>query len=101
MGDLVEGKRDGEWGHLGRIVHHDTSAESRGRFKDTYDVHFGEMVSFTLADGSVDTRRDHDFEIGMRRSELRAQQETGGVLIIDDAHQLDPSSDKGGRQALY
>ena len=64
-------------------------------------MHFGEMVSFTLADGSVDTRRDHDFEIGMRRSELRAQQETGGVLIIDDAHQLDPSSDKGGRQARH
>ena len=39
-------------------------------------MHFGEMVSFTLADGSVVTRRDHDFEIGMRRSELRAQQET-------------------------
>ena len=59
------------------------------------------MVSFTLADGSVDTRRDNDFEIAVRRKDLRAQQEKGGVLFIDDAHQLDPAGEKPARQVLY
>lgn len=36
VGDAVEARREGAWGHFGRIVHHDTSDESRPQFKDTY-----------------------------------------------------------------
>ena len=103
VGDLVEAKRNGKWGHFGRIVHHDTSevGDARPQFRDTYDVHFGKMVEFTLSNGSVVTRRDHDFDIGVRRKDLRVSDETGGVLIVDDAHQLEPANEKGARQVLY
>ena len=98
VGDTVEVKRNGKWGHFGRIVHHDTSESARPQFKDTYDIHFGRMLKFELADGSTVTRRDHDFDIGVRRKDIRVPDETGGVLFIDDAHQLEPGSDKAARQ---
>ena len=59
------------------------------------------MVKFPLLNGSTVTRRDHDFEIGVRRKDIRMPDDTGGVLIIDDAHQLDPSNEKAARQVLY
>ena len=86
---------------MGRIVHHDTSESARPRFKDTYDVHFGKMLTFTLANGTTVTRRDNDFEVGVRRKDMRGTGETGGVLVIDDAHQLDPAQEKAARQVLY
>ena len=101
VGDTVEARRNGEWGAVGRIVHHDTSENARPQWKDTYDVHFGGMVKLELADGTVVTRRDNDFEIGLRRKDLRARDETGGILVIDDAHQIDPAAEKGARQVLY
>jgi SpoVK/Ycf46/Vps4 family AAA+-type ATPase len=101
VGDTVEAKRNGEWGNFGRIVHHDTSRDARPQFKNTYDVHFGKYVKFQLANGTTVTRRDHNFDIGVRRKDLRAQDEQGGVLIIDDAHQLDPGTEKAARQLLY
>jgi len=85
VGDLVEARREGKWGHFGRVVHHDTSSDARAQFRDTYDLHFGKMVHFKLADGSTVTRRDHDFDIGVRRKDIRVPDETGGVLIVDDA----------------
>ena len=100
VGDTVEVRRNGAWGNFGRIVHHDTSADARPQFKNTYDIHFGKMTKIKLADGSVETWRDHDFDIGVRRKDIRAADETGGVLVIDDAHQLE-TSDKGARNALY
>ena len=100
VGDTVEVRRNGVWGNFGRIVHHDTSADARPQFKNTYDIHFGKMTKIKLADGSVETWRDHDFDIGVRRKDIRAADETGGVLVIDDAHQLE-TSDKGARNALY
>ncbi len=45
VGDTVEARREGAWGHLGRIVHHCTSREARPPYRDTYDVHFGSHVS--------------------------------------------------------
>ena len=100
VGDTVEVKREGKWGHFGRIVHHDTSKDARPQFRDTYDVHFGAIVKFKLSDGGTMTRRDSDFDIGVRRKDIRGTDEAGGVLIIDDAHQLDPN-DKSARQVLY
>jgi len=101
VGDTVEVKREGKWGNIGRIVHHDTSQDARPQFKSTYDVHFGAMVKFQLANGTTVTRRDHDFDIGVRRKDIRGRDEKGGVLVIDDAHQLDPAAEKGARQVLY
>ena len=101
VGDTVEVKREGKWGNIGRIVHHDTSQDARPQFKSTYDVHFGAMVKFQLANGTTVTRRDHDFDIGVRRKDIRGRDEKGGVLVIDDAHQLDPATEKGARQVLY
>ena len=98
VGDTVEVRREGKWGHFGKIVHVDTSRDARPPYKGTYDVHFGEMVKFQLSDGSTVTRRDHDFDIGVRRKDMRAPDETGGVLIMDDAHQLDPGSERAARQ---
>ena len=73
---------------------------SQAQFKNTYDIHYGGMVTFELADGSTVARRDNDFDIGVRRKDIRGQDERGGVLIIDDAHQLDPGGDKVARQVL-
>jgi len=101
VGDTVEVRREGSWGHFGRIVHHDTSRDARPQFRGTYDVHFGKMRKFEMSNGTTATWRDHDFDIGVRRKDIRARDETGGVLIIDDAHQLEPASDKGARQVLY
>jgi hypothetical protein len=56
------------------------------------------MRTFTLSDGTSVTRRDHDFDIGVRRKDLRAADDKGGVLILDDAHQLEPGTEKGARQ---
>jgi hypothetical protein len=97
-GDRVEAKRNGEWGHYGTITHLDSSTDSRAQWRGTYDVHFGSMRTFELSDGSSVTRRDHDFDIGVRRKDLRAADDRGGVLIIDDAHQLEPGTEKGARQ---
>ena len=102
VGDLVEARRNGKWdNHMGRIVHHDTSKDSRPQFRDTYDIHFGKMVKFELSNGEVITRRDHDFDIGVRRKDIRVPEEKGGVLIIDDAHQMEPANEKAARQVLY
>ena len=35
VGDTVEVRREGKWGHFGRIIHHDTSREARPQFRDT------------------------------------------------------------------
>ena len=45
-------------------------------------------MSFALSNGSTTTRRDHDFDIGVRRKDLRARDDTGGVLLVDDSHQV-------------
>ncbi len=58
------------------------------------------QVSLSLSNGTTVTRRDHDFDIGVRRKDLRARDDTGGVLIVDDAHQLD-ASDKAAKRVLY
>ena len=46
VGDTVEARREGTWGHIGRIVHHCTRTDARSPYRDTYDVHFGAQVSF-------------------------------------------------------
>ena len=100
VGDVVEARREGTWGHFGRIVRHDTSPRARPPYKDSYDIHFGGRVRFELSDGTSVSRRDNDFDIGVRRKDIRAKAETGGVLILDDAHQLS-TSEKAARQVLY
>ena len=46
VGDTEEARREGTWGHIGRIVHHCTRTDARSPYRDTYDVHFGAQVSF-------------------------------------------------------
>ena len=53
VGDTVEARREGTWGHIGRIVHHCTRTDARSPYRDTYDVHFGAQVSFALSNGSM------------------------------------------------
>ena len=63
-------ERAGRW-VSGRLLPPDPRA--RPPYKDSYDVHFGGSVAFALADGRTATRRDHDFEIAVRRKDLRAR----------------------------
>ena len=74
VGDKVEVKRGASWGNFGEVVFVD---------KNTYDVRHGDCV-----------------EIKAPRHRIRDKREEGGVLLVDEAHQLDPSNSNAGRQVL-
>lgn len=74
VGDRVEVKRGAAWGHFGEVVFVD---------RNTYDV------------------RSHDFvEIKAPRHRIKDAREEGGVLLVDEAYQLDPANSQAGRQVL-
>jgi len=74
VGDKVEVKRGASWGNFGEVVFVD---------KNTYDVRHGDCV-----------------EIKAPRHRIRDKREEGGVLLVDEAYQLDPSNSNAGRQVL-
>ena len=82
-GRAVPGTREGERGHIGRIVPHDESKDARPPHRDTDDIHAGKMAPLELANGTVVSRRDHNFDIGVRRKDIRAREETGGIVKDD------------------
>ncbi|KAH8063637.1 ATP binding protein [Aureococcus anophagefferens] len=81
VGDAVEVKRSGAWGHSGTVVYCDPKT-------GTYDVRG------LNADGA------EFVEIKAPRHQLRDPRQDGGTLLVDDAYQLDPSGSPVGKRVL-
>jgi hypothetical protein len=98
VGDLVEAQFEGTWGHVGRVVR-ETSYEGDMGSTKFFGVDFGQLSTLTFRNGtSVPT--DQRLTLELPSNCLKSLSERGGVLIIDDAHQLDPTSSKAARQVL-
>ena len=98
VGDLVEAQFEGIWGHVGRVVRQRTYETDMGSTK-FFGVDFGHVNSLTFRNGtSIAT--DQSLTLELPSNSLKSLSERGGVLIIDDAHQLDPTSSKAARQVL-
>ena len=81
VGDAVEIKRGGAWGHEGSVVYVDPKTGN-------YDVRG------LNKDGS------EFVEIKAPRHQLRDKRQDGGTLLVDEAYQLDPAGSPVGRRVL-
>ena len=98
VGDLVEAQFEGTWGHVGKVVRQRSYETDMGSTK-FFAVDFGHVNSLTFRNGtSIAT--DQSLTLELPSNSLKSLSERGGVLIIDDAHQLDPTSNKAARQVL-